>query len=122
MIRLAMQYFLAQHSDPDKMLQHLQALHVHIEIKCLFRSAKKKKKKTLPMVSVLLEVLYCRNQAMHFFWLNEVGASSIPLVLDRFTVLLLLVFERFPNIELTSSPRSIFLLVLLLLLRGITLA
>lgn len=74
------------------------------------------------MVSVLLEVLYCRNQAMHFFWLNEVGASSIPLVLDRFTVLLLLVFERFPNIELTSSPRSIFLLVLLLLLRGITLA
>lgn len=44
MIRLAMQYFLAQHSDPDKMLQHLQALHVHIEIKCLFRSAKKKKK------------------------------------------------------------------------------
>ena len=80
----------------------------------------------VPIVSVQLAGVYCRNQAMHFFWLNDVGASSIALLLDRLTVLLLLLllllFARFPNNELRSSPRSIFLLVLLLLLRGITLA
>lgn len=74
------------------------------------------------MVSGEAAEVYVLNQAVHFFWLKVAGGSSLVLVLDLLTVLPELGLDRLPNkAEVISSPRSIFLLTVLLLLRGIRL-